>query len=106
MDSYHNTTHSRGVELAAYNARARSQEEAIMYLFRTSVERLWAPSAVRNRLIARFGKRWPLTSVRRAMTNLTTAGTLEKTDQQVKGPYDRPEYQWRLPPKQGRLFGD
>ena len=48
----------------------------------------------------------PLTSIRRALTNLTNAGELVKTDKQMKGMYGRPEHQWRLAPKhdQGELF--
>mgnify|MGYP003118974616 CR=1 FL=1 len=38
----------------------------------------------------------PLTSVRRAMTNLTTDGKLMKTNRYVIGNYDKPEHLWEL----------
>ena len=38
----------------------------------------------------------PLTSIRRAITNLTFPGSLVKTNVKTTGPYGRPEYYWRL----------
>ena len=65
--------------------------------------RWWSPSEI---LIYCMKHTVPLTSVRRAVTNLTNRGDLVKTDKQVKGPYGRPEYQWRLAHKydQRNLF--
>ena len=44
-----------------------------------------------------------LTSVRRAISNLTAAGVLVKLDLVVDGPWGRPEGLWSLP-AQGGLF--
>ena len=43
-----------------------------------------------------FLKAWPITSVRRAITNLTTAGELVKTNNTVTGMYGKPEHLWSL----------
>ncbi len=39
---------------------------------------------------------WPLTSVRRAITNLSTDGDLIKTNDTVIGIYGKPEHLWKL----------
>jgi hypothetical protein len=93
--SYYNTTHSIHPELTRYEEKAKSQEERILEYFKT-YEVSATPS---NLLRVLFHDQVPLTSIRRAFTNLTNAGDLVKTDRQVRGPYDRPEYQWRLAPK-------
>ena len=38
----------------------------------------------------------PITSIRRAITNLTDAGKIIKTDQYVKGNYGKLEHLWEL----------
>jgi len=91
---YHNTTESTQPELGKYREKAASQEELILYAFKTL--RKGTPSEVNQRV---FANRTPITSVRRALTNLTNSGELVKTDKQVKGPYGRPEFEWRLADK-------
>ena len=43
-----------------------------------------------------FNNVWPLTSVRRAITNLSSDGELVKTNDKVTGIYGKPEHLWRL----------
>ena len=38
---------------------------------------------------------WPITSIRRAMSNLTSSNVLIKTDTQVKGDYGKLNYKWQ-----------
>ena len=40
----------------------------------------------------------PITSIRRAMTNLTKRGVLVKTDHKRRGRHGRSEYMWQLNP--------
>lgn len=101
MKSYHNTTNSEGLALSKYEAKARTQEQRILDWFR-AYEQEATPTKILRSVFA--GENVPLTSVRRAVTNLTTTGKLQKTDEQRKGPYDRPEYVWRLPVEQKGLF--
>lgn len=100
--SYYNTTHSVHPDLNRYEKKAKSQEETILEFFRVSGRRS-SPSEV---LMVLFDNSVPLTSVRRAITNLTNEGELVKTNKQIRGPYGRPEYQWRRAYKydQGELF--
>lgn len=86
--SYYNTTHSSGADLQKFEIKAQSQEEQIEIWL--STKRHATPSQVQNGLMPLV----PITSIRRAMTNLTHAGKLEKTERQIQGPYGRPEYVW------------
>lgn len=73
---------------------AKKQEEAIYTLFEKSGG-CYSPSQV-TQLMERAGRVWPITSVRRAMTDLTDAGKLEKTEETVRGQWGKPEYKWKL----------
>ena len=44
-------------------------------------------------------EKWPITSIRRAMTNLTDDGMIVKTQKTVKGVYGKSEHLWALPNK-------
>ena len=94
--SYFNTTNSSGAQLQQYQGTAKAQEAHILKIFQNRVGYAFAPSEVRAMVVSVVQADVPITSIRRAMTNLTTAGQLEKTSQQKPGPYGRPEYLWRL----------
>ena len=93
MDSYYNTTRSFGKELERYTAQASSQELLIHAWAKERPRFGFTPESVRWNV---FKNAIPITSVRRAMTNLTNAGILEKTDQQREGDHGRPCHVWRL----------
>jgi hypothetical protein len=90
MTDFYNTTHETGEKLAHYHKVARTQQEAIL-LFFVGNPHLWPPHAVRFLV---FKDRVPLTSVRRALTNLTKAGKLRKSKFKVMGAYGRKVYTW------------
>lgn len=96
MGAYHNTTATTGPTLDRYESTAAAQEREIAALFRRlsrcNPGRLLTPSYVHELLHTTA----PLTSTRRAITNLTNRGVLEKTAHQRPGPYGRPEHCWRL----------
>lgn len=54
----------------------------------------WSPEQVHRAVMPRA----PLTSARRAITNLTAKGLLEKTDERASGLFGRPVHLWRLVP--------
>ena len=89
--SYYNTTNETGEALITSHKKAKTQEEAIYSYFLSCNEPL-SPSMVLDRLRLNC----PITSVRRAMTNLTISGKIAKTDQYVKGNYGKHEHLWRL----------
>ena len=87
-----NTTSETGSTLRTYQAHANRQEAAVLALFRQRRLPL-SPSQVWRHLDP---DRTPLTSIRRAMTDLTDAGLLERLPVKVEGIYSRPEHLWRL----------
>ena len=103
-NSYFNTTRSSGAQREQYEQQAKSQEELIYEYFASRAGMTYTPSQVRAALNLTGT---PLTSIRRAITNLTQARLLSKTDKQTTGPYGRPEYHWTLrrgDEAQGDLF--
>ena len=91
--SYFNTTHEKGERLRSYSKRSKGQEVAILALF-VDAQRPLAPSELFHMLDGRY----PLTSIRRAVTNLTTSRDLVKTSKKSPGMYGRDEHLWRLYP--------
>ncbi len=90
--THHNTTHETKPVLGDLRQRAADQQDAILAVFRRWPDRSLTPDDI----AANVNDRWPITSIRRAITNLTTAGYLIKTDRKKTGHYGRPCYCWRL----------
>ena len=90
--SHHNTTNLKGAALAKAESKAKSQEKAILELLigggKYTASEVWGliyePTAT------------PLTSVRRALTNLMNKGKLIKTDEKKIGYYGSPEHYYKL----------
>lgn len=103
--SYYNTTGATGALRDRREHQAKSQEELIYEYFASRPGMQYTPSQVRQYLNLTGA---PITSIRRAITNLTNASLLTKTDIQISGPYGHPEYCWtlrvRAEPEQGRLI--
>ena len=104
--SYYNTTNEKGGKLKESHRKARTQEEIIYSYFFTYGKPL-SPSQVLDKL----NLNCPITSIRRAMTNLTLDNKIIKTDERVKGLYGKSEHLWRLKtteddldPNQFKLF--
>lgn len=94
MQTYYNTNLESGAELAESIARARAQEDAVLWFFirhadgkftREEVNWLTLPDA-------------PYTSVQRAITNLTERGLLEKLGRSdmVRASTGKQVHRWRL----------
>lgn len=91
MKSYHDTTNAPADKRKEYEQKALTQEDKILAYFRRNWHRRLSPSQVQRYVM----QAQPITSVRRAITNLTNKGLLVKTEHKVDGPYGRPEYQWQ-----------
>lgn len=97
--SYHNTTNESGTTLKNNFAKSKSQEEEIINVFifekgisiKKETNLGFSPSELYDGL-----ETYPITSIRRALTNLTKQGKLIKTDEKRIGMYGRSEYVWRL----------
>lgn len=95
LPSYFNTTRLTGEALRDAIRAAEKQDETILTIYRNARGPL-SPSDVWAQC-ERAGKGWPLTSVRRAITNLTAADALVRLDEQKAGIYGKPEHLWRTP---------
>ena len=91
MTSHYNTTHESGATLARFESKAQTDEQLIREYFRRM------PVAMRPSTVWRlvFNESVPIVSVRRAITNLTQAGYLEKLAKKDRGPWGRPEHYWQ-----------
>ena len=103
--AYYNTTSETGHDLDRFNIAANSQVALVFAFLKLHHAANWTASEVC------IGVRWPgrtppITSVRRALTDLADLGVIRKTTDKRKGPYDRAEYAWkfRQPPRQEELF--
>ncbi len=93
MDKYYNTTNEKGSDLRKNISKANYQNVRVMELFQDkSSESAYSPSQVMNLALPDA----PITSVRRAMSTLTKAGYLTKTQDKRYGIYGRLEYIWKL----------
>jgi len=91
---YYNTTKLTGDQLVTEVANAKNQQAAVLMVFQHVT--MWSPSLVHQEL-ERLGKNWPLTSIRRAISDLTKEGHLVKVDGvYAEGLYGKPECMWRL----------
>lgn len=96
--TYFNTTKESGKALKNNVFKAKSQESEIYRQF------CYNKKAFESNLINYLGfspsdmqfMDYPLTSIRRALTNLTKQGKLIKTDEKRIGMYGRSEYVWKL----------
>ena len=103
MKDYHNTINEQGQELTQSRRKARSQQEIVLEYFKQ-----WPAPRTPFEIQERVLPRAPITSVRRAMTNLEKAGELIKAPGcMIPERYGKKNHAWALAPKeqeQRRLF--
>jgi len=91
---FYNTNQESLSEASDSSAKAAKQSDVILALFEMTKTPM-SPSMVYKAL----GQEWPITSIRRAMTNLTDDGEIVKTQKTTKGIYGKKEHLWALPKK-------
>jgi hypothetical protein len=89
MKSHFNTTKESGKQLSLLNEIAINQEEKVLELF--TIYKKLSPSDV-----WKYYQNYPITSIRRALTNLSNKGKLIKTDEKKIGIYGRNEFIWEI----------
>jgi len=99
MKHYHNTTNLNEITVISETIKCQSQEQIILEIYKRSL-RLSASQV----LDMYPNQRTPLTSVRRAISNLMYDGKLIKTDDMKEGIYGKPEHIYELAEKQLQLF--
>jgi len=92
--TFYNTIQENPNQLAKSESKAKTQEQKIINCFK-QYETPLSPSMV----LSILGLNCPITSIRRAMTNLSDDGKLEKTKDFVIGNYGKKEHLWCLPKK-------
>jgi hypothetical protein len=90
--SFYNSTGETGGNLVQFQHVTLRQEDVILRFFRTHPGRLYTPSQI-NQLLPQA----PITSIRRALSNLTRDGWLVKTTSKRQGQVGRPEHCWLYP---------
>ena len=98
---YYNTNEEDGPQLFRSWAQTAKQNDLIYELFRRYPNNEYSPDEIHimidQIIIDTDGsKYWPITSIRRALTNLTNAGVLEKTNKMVMGRYGKKTHTWKL----------
>lgn len=93
---YYNTNSEYGRELSDSRERALRQQNRILSYFLSFPNDTFTPEEVHKAL---FSSYVPLTSVRRAITNLTAAGKLMKTENMKISQYGKKCHAWRGVPQ-------
>ena len=90
---FYNTNGESPAEAMSSREKVAEQEGIVLALFRR--HRFLSPSQCHQEWHNMFGQAPPLTSIRRAITNLTHYGQLDKTSMRRTGLYGKKEYVWR-----------
>ena len=89
-DPYFNTVSERGAKLKEYTAKTANQNARVLDILRS------LGSASPSQVWIAMGRTCPITSVRRALTTLTTEGLALKTEARHVGEYGRDEHVWTI----------
>lgn len=90
--THYNTTALTGEDLRKARVKAGGQKEKILQFFQDHPRTSFTPAQVH----LHFGQQMVLNSVRRCITDLTTEGLLEKTEERRQGLYGSDNFTWRL----------
>lgn len=93
--SYFNTNDESGQTLADSETQTAHQNDVVLAVFQNDPQSMFAP----HDISVLVNNRWPLTSIRRAITTLTGMGLLEKTDHKRVGTFGKQVHTWRLRPQ-------
>ncbi len=89
MNHYHITTTEHPTTVATYEHTAMKQDKRVLLLLMEIKE------ATPSEIHSAFPVDVPITSIRRALTNLTKRGFAAKTEEVRKGMYGRNEHVWK-----------
>jgi Fe2+ or Zn2+ uptake regulation protein len=94
--TYFNTNDLRGEQLKEARAKVTGQSLEILNVFAFNPQVEFTPWEINERT----NRDYPITSIRRAISNLEKQGYLMKTGNTVEaGPYRSQNYTWKLNPK-------
>tara|TARA_R100000742_G_C4198128_1_gene28081 strand:+ start:260 stop:553 length:294 start_codon:yes stop_codon:yes gene_type:complete len=93
--TFYNTTNQSGEELKCSWIETAKQDEIVLLLFARNKDMTFTPFDIQNILKNDYDKDYPITSVRRSISNLTEIEALEKTSTKRKGKYGKSNYCWK-----------
>tara|TARA_R100000458_G_C8272095_1_gene246911 strand:+ start:2219 stop:2512 length:294 start_codon:yes stop_codon:yes gene_type:complete len=93
--TFYNTTHQEGEELKNSWIETANQDEMILLLFARNQDMTFTPFDIQNILKHDYDKDYPITSIRRSISNLTEIEALKKTSTKRKGKYGKVNYCWK-----------
>jgi len=96
---FYNTVSFDGEILSHVNAKAAKQGDIIQAIFEANPTKKFSPSQILDLIQSRFGFNWPITSVRRAMSDLASPkcdDVLLKTAELIPSPFGSVEHVWIL----------
>ena len=93
--TFYNTTHEVGQALNSKWIRTAKQDELVLLVFATNKEAIFTPFEIQNILRDDYEKPYPITSVRRSISNLTEREALKKTSIRRQGPFGATNYCWK-----------
>ena len=93
--TFYNTTNQSGEELKSSWVETAKQDEIVLLLFARNKDMTFTPFDIQNILKNDYDKDYPITSVRRSISNLTEIEALEKTSTKRKGKYGKSNYCWK-----------
>jgi DNA replication protein DnaD len=90
---YYNTNNESGQTLKESKKKTETQEDKILEFFQEFPFLDLNPFDIQHRV---FNDSTPITSVRRALTDLSNKGKLIKTNRVVNGIYGKNNHTWKL----------
>ena len=92
--TFYNTIDEKEAQLEISRAQVTLQEKRVLAIMGDFPDGM-TPFAVWKIYCAEY-ENVPVTSIRRAITNLTAAGYLEKTDRQIIERWGKSNYMWKI----------
>ena len=92
---YYNTNEEEGTTLNSSVEKTVKQEDLVLGIFKKYRAQNLTPEEVSDAL-ERAGYVYPITSIRRAVTDLTNKDMLRKTDHMRMGSWNKMTHAWKL----------
>ena len=93
LEHFHDTINASGDELIAHTITCKSQEERILAIFKEKQGVAMTPFYILD-IYSKLYKEVPITSIRRAMSNLTEENKLIKTRNMKKEHFGKKNFLW------------
>ena len=93
---FYNTNDETGEVLKMSRTKTNNQNVLVLGVFKAFPEENLIPEEVSSYITKTYNKSYPITSIRRAITDLTTEGSLQKTDVKKLGHWGKRVHTWKL----------